>query len=73
MTKWSRGSERTRLDVLIVEAIHGVSSSLSDLHPPRCSPVFSSVPAAGMLLGMTERAGGGWGVRDTLTGRQTQR
>lgn len=69
MTKWGRGSERMRLNALIVEVDGGVSSRLRDLHLPRCSPAFSSGPTGGMQLchDRTE------GVRDTLAGRQAQR
>lgn len=69
MTKWSRGSERMRLNALIVEVVCGVSNRLCHLHLPQCLPGFFIWPRLGMLLRHDRMEG----VRNTLPGRQTQR
>lgn len=45
--KWSRGSERMRLNALIVEVIRGVTNCLCDLHLPQCAPGFFIRPRQG--------------------------
>jgi len=66
VTKWSRGSERMRLNALIVEVVCAAGNRRCHLHLPPSAPGFSIRPHLG-------NAGGEEGVGDTLAGRQTQR
>lgn len=47
MTKWSIGSERMRLNALIVEGVRDVTNRFCDLHFPHSTPGFFIRPRQG--------------------------
>lgn len=69
MTKWSRGSQRTRLNALSVEVVCGVTNRVVIYTFLNVHLAFSPGLARGTLL----RKGEEEGVGDTLAGRRTQR